>query len=56
VYEAFGVSEDATKSWWNDFAGWYEGVDDESDGMVEDPDAHGMRYQPSRGVRYGGLS
>ncbi|MCA9622351.1 MAG: hypothetical protein KC731_25175 [Myxococcales bacterium] len=46
---AFGAIEAEALDWWRAFSGWYEGIFDTTDGIVQDP---GLLIVPLSGGRY----
>lgn len=49
VLHLFGVDERRTVRWWHDFTGWYEGIFEETDGVVDDPSTVTLEFR--RGMK-----
>jgi hypothetical protein len=45
VGKIFNINEENTIEWWNSFTGYYEGIFDETDGEVENPNAISIEFQ-----------
>lgn len=41
----FNINEENTIEWWNNFTGYYEGIFDETDGQVENPNTISIEFQ-----------
>lgn len=41
----FNINEENTIEWWNTFTGYYEGIFDETDGQVENPNTISIEFQ-----------